>query len=169
MKYYVDIPYPKIRVERPNVEYAILLSDAYAGRTSEESAIGLYIFEHISLSDTHKEYADILKQIAIVEMHHLDMLGKLIDLLGMKPTFMKYDKRKGLIPWNSSYIDYNIDINNIVDIDIKSEENAIEIYRHILSIIKDKYIVEIIERIIKDEELHLDIFKEFKKRINLDC
>ena len=166
MKYYVDIPYPKIQVERPNIEYAKVLSNIYAGEISEESCISLYIFEHISLFDTYQEYAEVLKKIAIVEMHHLEMLGELIDLLGMKPVFMSYDKlKKELIPWNACYINYDTNIKDIIDLDIQAEENAIACYRHILTIIKDKYITQIIKRIIMDEELHLSIFKSFKESV----
>ena len=166
MKYYVDIPYPKIQVERPNIEYAKILSNIYAGEVSEESCIGLYIFEHISLFNTYLEYAEALKKIAIVEMHHLEILGELIDLLGMKPAFMSYDNlKKECIPWNACYINYNTNIKDIIDLDIQAEENAIACYQDLLTIIKDKYITQILERIIMDEELHLSIFREFKDKI----
>ena len=166
MKYYVDIPYPKIQIERPNIEYAKLLSNVYAGEISEESCISLYIFEHISLSNIYQEYAEVLKKIAIVEMHHLEMLGELINLLGMEPVFMSYDKlQKTLIPWNACYINYDTNIKDIIDLDIQAEENAIACYQYILTIVKDKYIIQILERIIMDEELHLSIFRSFKEKM----
>ena len=165
MKYYVDAPYPKIRVEEPNIEYARMLSNVYAGESSEESCILLYIYEHISLLKQYEEYSEVLKKIAIVEMHHLEMLGELINLLGMKPVYMSYDNmKKGLVPWNAGYLNYLTDISDVIDLDIKSEENAIRSYRYINTIIKDKYVNEVIERIIMDEELHLKIFKEFKEK-----
>ena len=165
MKYYVDLPYPKIQVERPNIKYAKILSDVYAGEISEDTCIHLYIFEHIVLKDTYSEYSKILKEIAIVEMHHLDMLGRLIRLLGLEPLFVSYKIDK-IIPWNSNYIKYNTNIKDMIDIDIKSEENAIKCYQNIISIINDKYVIEIIKRIILDEELHIKIFKDIKSKLN---
>ena len=165
MKYYVDIPYPKISVEKQNTEYAKILSDIYAGNISELSNITLYIYEHIVLKNNYKEYSNVLKKIAIVEMHHLDILGELINLLGIKPVFMKYDEiKKGFIPWKASYLNYDIDIKNIIDLDIKSEKESIKHYKDALKLIKDKKIVEIINRLILDEELHLKIFEEYKKK-----
>lgn len=167
MKYSVDVPYPEVKVEKPNIEYAKILSNIYAGEVSEDTSINLYIFQHISLSSKYKEYANILRQIAIVEMHHLDILGKLIMLLGMKPVYMSYNEsKKGLVPWNATYVDYSININDIIDADIRAETNAIKFYNYILTIIKDKYIVNIIKRIIMDEEMHLKIFKEYKEKLS---
>ena len=166
MKCYVDLPYPEIKVEKPNIEYAKILSNAYAGKISEQTAILLYIFENMALKDKFKEYSEILKKIAIVEMRHLEMLGETIRLLGMEPVFMSYDKNKsGLIPWKSTYVNYNVDIRDIVNIDINEEEKTIEYYNYVLKVVKDKYIRKLIERIILDEELHLKIFREFKKSL----
>lgn len=166
MKYYVDLPYPEVRVEKPNLDYAMLLSGMYAGKVSEETIINLYIYEHIALLKENKDYSEVLKKIAIVEMHHLETLGQLINLLGLKPIIMCYDSNeKGLTPWKSNYLNYSTDFNDIIDLDIKAEENAIKEYNHILSIVKDKYVIEIIERIIMDEELHLKIFKDLKNKL----
>lgn len=163
MKCYVDLPYPEVKVEKSNIEYAKILLDSYAGKISEDSAAHLYIFQHIVLEDKYKEYSDILKKIGIVEMHHLELLGETIRKLGIEPVFMSYDKSKNkLIPWKSNYINYNVNIRDIINIDIDAEKKAIEYYKYTIEIIKDKYIRNLIERIIMDEELHLKIFKELK-------
>lgn len=161
------MPYPEVKVEEPNLEYAKILSNIYAGEISEETSINLYIFEHMALPDEYKEYANILRSIAIVEMHHLATLGELIKQLGMKPVYMSYNESKNnYIPWNALYINYSVDIKEIIDLDIEAETNAIKYYKYILTIIKDKYITEIIKRIIMDEELHLKIFKEYKEKLS---
>ena len=164
LKYAVNLPYPEIKVESPNLDYATILSNIYAGQHSELTTILLYIFEHISFFKTNEDYSKTLRGIAIVEMHHLQMLGELISLLGMKPIYMSFDQnKKEIIPWNSSFVNYNTNIKEMIDIDIQTEQNTIQHYKYILTLIKDKYITEIIERIIKDEELHLSIFQELKK------
>ena len=88
-----NLPYPEIRVEGKNIEYAKLLMEIYAGKISEDTAIHLYIFEHLSLEKKYEYYAKILVQIAIVEMKHLNILGELIKLLGIEPEFMSYDNK----------------------------------------------------------------------------
>lgn len=166
MKYKVDLPYPEIRVEKPNIDYAKILLNNYSGKVSEETASHLYIYQHFILQNKNKEYSEILEQISIVEMNHLEMLGKTIELLGVKPAFMWYDEnKKGLIPWKANYVDYDTDIKDMINIDIKAEEDAITDYKNALKLIKDKYIQELIERIILDEELHLKIFKKMLEKI----
>ena len=45
MEFQANIPYPEIKVERKNVEYAKMLSYAYAGIVSEDTAIHLYMYQ----------------------------------------------------------------------------------------------------------------------------
>lgn len=166
MKFKVDLPYPDPKVEKCNIEYAKILMNSYAGEVSEDSAIHLYIFQHIVLKNKYKEYSLILEKIAIVEMKHLELLGETIRLLGIEPIFMSYDKiKKGLIPWKSSYVNYNTNIKDMIKIDIGKEEEAIKNYKNDMKIIKDRYIRSLLERIIKDEELHLEIFKGILKEL----
>lgn len=162
----LDIPYPEIMVEAPSIEYAKILMKSYAGSISEDTAVHLYMFEHLSLDKKYEYYSKIFKQIAVVEMKHLDMLGKTIRLLGVEPVFASYNDNKNcLIPWKSIYVKYNFNIKDMIDENIKSEENAIKQYRETSKIIKDKYIVNLINRIIMDEELHLKIFNELKNML----
>jgi bacterioferritin len=164
LKYKVDLPYPEVKVEKPNIEYAKILSNDYAGKVSEETAINLYSFQHFALDDEY--YTKILKNISIVEMKHLELLGETIKLLGLEPVFMSYNKEKnGLVPWKSSYIDYKTNLEDVLKIDIEAEEKAIENYRKSISLINDKYIKKLLERIIMDEELHLNIFKDLLNNI----
>ncbi|MDD2627900.1 MAG: manganese catalase family protein [Clostridia bacterium] len=82
-----ELPYPEIKVEGKNSYYAGLLLDDYAGDISECTAIFLYIFQHMYNSKIYKEYAEILRNIAIVEMIHLELLGEAIMQLGTTPKF----------------------------------------------------------------------------------
>ncbi len=82
-----ETPYPEIKVERENSYYATLLLDDYAGDISECTAIFLYIFQNIYNNKMNSDYAKILRNIAIVEMMHLELLGETITLLGTTPKF----------------------------------------------------------------------------------
>lgn len=160
MKYYVDKPYPPIKVEEKNENYARLLLKNFAGEISEDTAIHLYIYQTLILKDDNKDLADTLKRIAIVEMHHLDMLGEVIKLLGVKPVYGtmidNYFK-----PWSGAYVDYTIGLKEMLNIDIENEETAIRNYQKSIELIEDKYIRKLLERIIEDEMLHIKIFKSF--------
>ena len=52
--------------------------------------------------------------------------------------------------------------------DIKAEKKAIENYRYHITLIQDRHIIKLLERIILDEELHLKLFtQEYEKYSNL--
>ena len=82
-----DLPYPPIQVSCPNPKWLPPLRDLYAGRRSELGAITQYCFQSFALSGQDEAMSKLLRDIAIVEMHHLEMLGKLICLCGGSPDF----------------------------------------------------------------------------------
>ena len=152
MYYKSNLPYPDIKVEKENIEYAKLLSYPYAGLVSEDTATHLYMYQSFILDD---EISNILEKIAIVEMKHLELLAKTINLLGLKPEYKVND-----IPWTTSYVNYNNNLKDILKINIESETLAIKNYNNLIKVIDDKYIKELLKRIIIDEEIHLKIFNE---------
>ena len=113
--YRAKLPYPPIVVVKPNKHYAEIIQTSFAGAVSEFSAISQYIYHHLRTEDQYPEISKALESIAIVEMYHLEILGKLIIKLGGNPGY-----------W----------INKI----------------------------SIIDRIILDEEVHIQILTELSKK-----
>lgn len=150
--YKSNLPYPDIKVEKENIEYAKLLMYPYASMISEDTATHLYMYQSFILDDN---IGKILENIAIVEMHHLEMLAKTINLLGLKPEYKSND-----IPWTSNYVNYNTNLKDILKINIEAETLAIKNYQNLIKVINDKYIRKMLERIIVDEEIHLKIFND---------
>lgn len=153
--YKSNLPYPDIKVEKENIEYAKLLMYPYASMVSEDTATHLYMYQSFILDNN---IGRILENIAIVEMHHLEMLAKTINLLGLKPEYKSND-----IPWTSNYVNYNTNLKDILKINIESETLAIKNYQNLIKVINDKYIKKMLERIIVDEEIHLKIFNDLYK------
>lgn len=167
MKYCVEKPYPEIKVEQKNSFYADLLLNDYAGITSELSAITSYAYQNFVLFKNYQEIAHNLIKIAIVEMHHLEMLGKTIYLLGKNPTFIYKEKNTCSYKyWNSSFVPLNTNIFNILQNNILAEEKAIYNYEYHISLINDIYIKELLERIIADEKLHIKCFQTMLKEVS---
>lgn len=156
MKYCADIPYPKIQVEKPNLEYAKALLFAYAGNVSEETAVHQYLYQSFVLEE--EDIAKIMEQIGIVEMHHIEMLAETIQLLGIDPKYRVYCLGEEKY-WNASYVPYPKTIIEMLNQDIQSETEAIQNYQKIIEFVDDKYVQNIIERIIEDEKIHLTIFE----------
>lgn len=159
MKYKVEKPYPKVEVEKKNLEYAFLLLEDYAGVTSENTASHLYAYQSLIAEPSYLEYSKIVMEIAQVEMTHLNLLGKTIKKLGQLPVYGTISSDKIPRLWTAGSIKYNISLKEMLQIDIVSELEAIKNYQRHLVLINDQYIKKLIERIIEDEKLHLTIFK----------
>ena len=150
----VNLPYPKIKVEKKNKKYAAYLLEDYAGSLSELTSITQYSMQHFVKFNLNEEFSQTLEQIAKVEMRHLEILGKLIFLLGETPQY--YDNNFQF--WSGEDVDYNLDIKKMLTSDIKLEKQAIKNYEKHITLIDDKYIKAILKRIILDEEKHLECF-----------
>ncbi len=162
MKCQVNKPYPKIRVEKKSLENAKILTHLYASNESELNAIMQYSYQTMVLDN--EEIAPILKAIAVVEMHHLEILGKLIKALGCRPIYADCNYHD-ILYWNGDYVYYDMDLKTILDINIESEQQAIYNYQMVLSVIDDIYLKENIARILEDEYLHLEIFSKLKENL----
>lgn len=151
----LSIPYPPIRVSGKNQYFAALLTNDYAGIVSELSAVTTYSFQRfISKSEGLEE---TLRCISIVEMRHLAILGRLIALLGGNPRFA-VQSGSNCIFWNAQNICYESKPRLYLRQNIITEQVAIDSYRLRLRQINDPHIRAIIQRIILDEERHIELF-----------
>lgn len=154
----LNIPYPSINVQKKNPKLAYKILELYAGMVSELSAVSQYSFQAIYLNE-YKELSKILENISIVEMRHLKILGELIEALGLIPYYVTYKNNKP-IPWNSDYIDFTLNYRDMLINNIKKENEAINNYKEIINMTDDTNIKNIINRIILDEERHIEILSK---------
>ncbi|SHF41334.1 bacterioferritin [Desulfofundulus australicus DSM 11792] len=157
-------PYPEIRVVKQNPYYARLLLEDYAGAVSETSAVMQYTYHHLLLEKQYKEAADLLECISLVEMHHLEMLGSIILMLGVEPRYRVLTVTNEEKYWDASYIYYGSDLCDRISADIAGEWAAITNYRKHQQIIDDPYIKELLERIIMDELHHINLFHQLMQK-----
>jgi len=159
----VNTPYPKIEILRKDPHFAYKLLHIYAGNASELTAINQYSFQSFYLNE-YRDLSNILEQIAEVEMHHLKILSKLILALGLTPYYVTYGCGNRPNPWNSDYIDYTTDYRDMLLSNINSEVTAIRDYNRLINETDDPSIMNILKRIILDEERHVEIFNELLKQ-----
>lgn len=157
-------PYPPVRVSRPNEFYAKLLLEDYAGQTSELSAINQYSYHHFVLEDEAPEVAETLGCIALVEMHHLEILAETIELLGVDPRYRTIGPQGVEEYWDARNIYYGSSLCDRLAADIAGEWAAIANYRRHQQMIDDPYIKAILERIILDELHHITLFHKLMKK-----
>ena len=96
-------------------------------------------------------------------MYHLEILGKLIIKLGGNPGYWINKKDKKL-NWNSSFVNYGLNATEMINYDIADEKLAIKQYISDEKKINDSNIISIIDRIILDEEVHIQILTELSKK-----
>lgn len=152
-------PYPEPIVSRPNLFYATLLLEDYAGNVSELTAINQYLHHHFMFDDQYEDLAELEECIAIIEMHHLELLAERILLLGVNPKYRTLTDNSPIF-WDASYVFYGTNVCDRLASDITAEKQAIKQYRNHHFLIEDIYIKRLLERIIKDEEYHLKLFTQ---------
>ncbi|MDA8234386.1 MAG: manganese catalase family protein [Clostridia bacterium] len=145
-------PYPLVKVLAENPFYANLLLEDYGGLVSEFTAIAQYSYNHFVTDE--EEVGELMECVSITEMHHLELLGETIKMLGGDP---KYVNSRGKF-WNADYVYYGKGAYEILTSAIASEKEAIEQYRRHQQVIVDPHIVNLLERIIKDEIRHIELF-----------
>ena len=150
-----NIPYPAVPKLYPNKRYCNLIYDSLGGEKGELTAITQYSYQFISLK-SEEAISSILKEIAIEEMKHLEILGNIIINLGENPIYVS---SKGKT-WTADNVTHNCEnLKEIIYLNIKEEEEAILGYRNILRYTNNMYLRRIYERIILEETAHLEIFK----------
>ncbi len=152
-------PYPEVRVERPNPRYAALLLEDYAGAVSELTAITQYSYHHFVFEKNHPELAQLLSCVAVVEMHHLEILGETIIKLGADPRYRVVGPSGCDKYWDASSVFYGTDVCDRLSADVTGEWAAIANYKKHAAMIDDRFVKGILERIILDELFHITLFE----------
>lgn len=99
-------PYPEIDPKERNLSYGKLMLDNIGGENSEMTAISLYTY---NLLITGQELSKLFHEIAVTEMHHLKIFGKLALALGENPRLWT-QKKSRYIYWSPMYTRYPMPI-----------------------------------------------------------
>lgn len=152
-------PYPEIRVQGPNLYFAEILMDDYAGMVSEFTAISQYLYHYFFFKDIDKELGELLENVSINEMLHMEILAEIIKLLGGNPVIRGSYSTYGNY-WNGSFVYYGTNLCERLKADIDAEHKAIEEYQKHIYFITDPNIQLILQRIILDEKVHIRLFNQ---------
>lgn len=148
-----SIPYPELDCISANKKFIGLLFDTYSGTNGELTAILQYTYEGIMFNN--EEISKIVKQISIMEMHHLSILGRMLKKLGRLPVY----KSANEILWNAKNINYIMrNVEEVMKNNIQEEYRAIRNYENLIECTNDECIKKLLERIILDEKAHIEVF-----------
>ena len=153
-------PYPPVEVDQKNTHLLVPLSLDLASASGELTAIYQYIYQSILLQESYPVIADTLRRIAIVEMHHMNILGQIMVKLGGSPRAISQFGGRAT-PWNGTMPSYTNEIKQMLQVDLKSEQDTYHRYLLQAHRISDPNISSILRRIALDEEIHIKIFERF--------
>lgn len=148
-------PYPPVRVERLNLRYARAMLDNLGGNLSEMSAVSRYFYDHLATL-RYEQIADAFHRISIVEMHHLEIFGKLAMQLGEDPRLWAQCGNQKTY-WSPAYNTYSGRLPELLNESIQKERGTIEKYLKQMEWIADPNIQENLMRIIEDERIHVEV------------
>ena len=152
----VNEPFPTTDGICPDALSLRIISPGYSSPTGELTAILQYLYHSFFFeSKGYHEIADTLKNIAIAEMKHFELLGKTVLALGAAPVFAQYPPGRFNF-YSAKYVAYSCTLKNMLEDDILGERQAIACYKKMLHNLKNTHVIAVIERILKDEVLHLE-------------
>ena len=151
----VNKPYPEITGAVDNPMTVAVIKNLASSRTSELTAVLQYTYQSVLADKTNSEIADILEEIGIVEMMHLDMLMHAITEFGGIP---KYEDSRGNM-FTAQYVNYTPKLREMLDNNILAEKRSIEEYEQAINKVKNDSLKDLFRRIIEDEQRHIEIFK----------
>lgn len=140
----------EIKVEGKNKKYASYLKECYSGKFSDLSTFLLFKYEYILFNKTDNSFSINMNKISIDSLLHLEILGKLISLLGEKPDLVPVDVIKNF---------YFNDKTTLLELNIRLIKEKIILYTNTMNNIEDKYIKDILKNFITEEIKNLKILE----------
>ena len=167
--YIITTPYPKILNKEPQNMIKKYLINIYAGKKGVFTSLSQYIYQYFILkpSETFKNISEALEKISITEMIHSEIVSQILLSIGVSPKFCTYiDNNPNICNyWSASNIIYETDLKQFITYNITLEECAIKEYTLIKELTTSENIKEIIDRILEDENSHLNFFNDVLKNL----
>ena len=157
----VNKPYPEIVNAVEDRNTVGILKNLLSSRASELTAVLQYTYQSVVSAEIEKEISDIIEEISIVEMMHMEMLMEAIKDFGGNS---KYEDAFGNV-FNAGYVFYSNKLMEMLNANIAGEKKAIEDYSNAIKKVQNESLKKLFERIIEDERLHITIFKRIKDNV----
>ncbi len=165
----IDLPYPSLTGITPDIKTASVLAPTYAGVHGELTATLQYIYHYFNfVKEFDEKTAETLMGIAIAEMEHIEILGNLLVKLGVDPVYTHFPPCRTEY-YSTRAVSYSkTPVKMLLD-DISSEMVAINEYNSVIDKIDNEKVIQIVSRIILDEQLHVTVLKDLAKQYLINC
>lgn len=169
-----------VRVERPNPNYAALLSEQLGGPQGELKAAMQYMSQSFRIKDP--EIKDLFMDIAAEELSHMEMVATAINLLNghdvdgpmVQSGHVEAQVLSGLnpmlvnasgFPWTASYVNVTGDLAADLLSNIAAEQRAKVVYEYLYRQIDDKHVKQMIDFLLNREEAHNTLFRQALNKV----
>lgn len=169
-----------VMVERPNPNYAAMLTEQLGGPQGELKAAMQYISQSFRIKNP--EIKDLFMDIAAEELSHMEMVATTINLLNghdvaallVESGHIQNHVLTGLnpllanasgYPWTASYVNVTGDLVADILSNIAAEQRAKVVYEYLYRQINDKYVRQTIDFLLNREEAHNTMFREALNKI----
>ena len=143
IRFRLSDPYPTITEATNDVATVRLLKKLTAGRCGEFTAANTYFYQYLILKNTYPQIASALREVALVELTHYEILSEAIVDFGGDPTL---SDGQGNV-WTGRNINRQKDVRQILLDDIRAEENGIRRLELVASKVNNVSLSELILRI----------------------
>ena len=152
-------PYPPLGIERRDPSILPILNRLYAGGQGELTATLSYQYQTILLARKDPRLSQILSDLAASESCHLEILGRLIVLLGGNPTYRDLETKQfwtgqWVSPWRSE-----VSCRMLLQ-DLQREVEAADRYLAVARRMPDRKIAAMLRRMAMDEVTHGQVLRE---------
>lgn len=164
-----------VAVEKPNLQYAVLMQEQLGGGNGELKAAMQYMSQSFRIKDP--AIKDMFLDIAAEELGHMEMVAQTINLLnghdvnaaGVNAGEVQSHVILGLNPglinasgysWTGDYVTVTGDLCADLLSNIASEQRAKVVYEYLYRQIEDKKVRDTIDFLLNREEAHNALFRE---------
>lgn len=161
LKVRADAPYPEITNAEKSPKTVAVLKNQMSGADGELRAILQYFYQSSLLNEIEPEISDILEEISVTEMTHMELLSHAIVSFGGEP---KYENGNGQF-FSTNQVNYISKLKDALDANIAGEEKAISNYINAIAQVENESLKQLFARIIEDEKLHIKVFNYLKDTV----
>ena len=159
---YIEEIFSEITLTHLPQEILIDLKRRYAGVKSALTSSKQYMYQHFVIwrDPRLSKLADIIKQIAVREAEHYEILAKILVRCGIDPKNCVYiDGNPNLCDyWKASNVSYEKALVKMFESNYVLTKRMLNEYNIILNKTDNENLKQIITRMVQDEEIHLTYF-----------
>ena len=160
IQYQLNKPYPVPVGLSENRRCAQMLLRLYCGSVSELTSVCQYMYHYQEALPVYAPLAEAYQGICIAEMQHMTLLGGCIKQMGMRPKYRYFSESESPVNWSVRNVRYCSTVGDMLLADIQNEESTVKQYQQALRRTNNTQIKMLLERILEDEELHVQIFTD---------